>query len=350
MMQAARRALLALLLIVSPGAVADGVILLYHRFGEDRFPATSIGLGAFEAQLEHLAEGGYRVVPLAEIADAVRTGRPVPDRTVAITVDDAYRSVFDAAWPRLRARGWPFTVFVATDPVDRGLPGFMTWGQMREMAAAGVAFANHGRSHDSLLRRPGEDEAAWRARVRAELLGAQARLEAELGVRERLFAYPYGEFDAALAGLVRGLGFVAFGQHSGPVGRWSDPRALPRFPVGSAGVGGDEFRLKVAARALPVARAEPWDPRVPQGSNPPRLRLVLAPVAGPDPARLACYAGGQGAIPVRHLGGRAFEVVARAPLPPGRARYTCTAPGADGRWYWYSHPWIIPPAPSGPPG
>ena len=55
-------------------------------------------------------------VPLQELVDALRAGQPLPDRTAAITFDDGYISIYDTAWPLLRARGWPFTVFVNTEP------------------------------------------------------------------------------------------------------------------------------------------------------------------------------------------------------------------------------------------
>lgn len=330
-----------------PHAPSHAVILMYHRFGEARYPSTSVRIAQFEAQLDHLAKAGYQVWPLGQIVQALAGGEAIPDRVVAITVDDAYASVYAEAYPRLKARGWPFTVFVATDPVDQGEPALMTWAQMRKMAGHGATFANHSATHDHLVRAPGEDKAAWEARVRADLARADGRLQAEgLAVGgPRLFAYPYGEYDAELAALVRSLGYVPFGQQSGAVGPLSDPAALPRFPVAEAYGAVDDFAVKAASLPLPVRVADPASPLV-TGANPPRLVLDIAPG---DAALdgLACFASGQGPIPVVWVDRAAGRVAVQAPkvLAPGRSRYNCSAPSRAfaGRYYWYSHPWLVRP-------
>jgi len=318
-------------------------VLMYHRFGEAAYPSTSVRIDQFEAQLKHLAEGGYHVHPLAEVVEKLAAGADLPDRVVAITVDDAYASVFTEAYPRLKARGWPFTVFVATDAVDAGSTALMSWDQMREMAAHGATFANHSASHDHLIRRPGEPKAAWEARVRADLERAAQRLEAEGLAGPKLFAYPYGEYDTDLAALVRSMGYVPFGQQSGPVGPLTDPAALPRFPISEAYGALEDFAVKAASLPLPVRAADPASPLV-TGPNPPRLVLDIAPG---DPAldRLACFASGQGRIPIAWLDRDAGRIAVAAPkaVAPGRGRYNCTAPSTafSGRYYWYSHPWLV---------
>jgi len=324
---------------------AQAVILMYHHFGVDRYPSTNVRLDQFEQHLEHLEQAGYQVWPLARIVDYLREQRPFPGRVVAITIDDAYRSVYTQAFPRLRARGWPFTVFVSTDGVDRGYRAFMDWEQMREMQARGASFANHSASHDYLVRRrDGETEARWRERVRADIDRARRRLNQELGpAPERaLFAYPYGEYDAALADLVQQMGFVAFGQQSGAAGYHDDTRALPRFPMAERFADIADFRQKVASLALPVTAVTPWDPVLKPERNPPLLSVSLAR-SGARLGQLSCFVSGQGRVAVRWLDGAQtrFTVQAESPLPVGRSRYNCTAPSRQsGRFYWYSHPWI----------
>ena len=107
-------------------AADHAAVLMYHRFGEDEYPSTNIRLDQFDAHLEKLANGNYTVLSLDKIIRHMQDGTELPDRTVAITIDDAYLSVFTEAWPRLKAKGFPFTVFVATDPVDNGHPNYMS--------------------------------------------------------------------------------------------------------------------------------------------------------------------------------------------------------------------------------
>ncbi len=337
-------ALVAFTPTLAVAADPHAVVFMYHRFGEDLYPTTSVRLEQFEAHLQHLADENYQVWPLARVVSHLATGKPIPERTVALTVDDAYLSVYTEAFPRLRQRGWPFTVFVATGPVDQGLQGQMTWAQMREMQAAGVTFANHGVSHDYLIRRhPGESETQWLARMRDEIESCQRRLVAELGAAPPLFAYPYGEYDEPLADLVRELGYTAFGQQSGAVGRYSDTRALPRFPMAEAYAELKDFAAKAAMRALPVVAYAPWNP-VLQETRRPELVVTLG--AGEIlREELVCYVSGQGSTPVRWLdaGRNRFAIQAREDLPSGRSRYNCTAPDLQRNYYWFSQQWIRSP-------
>ncbi len=338
--------LILIVITVSTPATAgerQAVILMYHHFGVEKYPSTNVRLEQFEAHLDYIADNAYQVWPLQKVVQYLRNDKPFPARVVAITIDDAYTSVYTEAFPRLRARGWPFTVFVATDGVDGHYTALMTWAQMREMQRHGASFANHSASHGHLIRRQsGEDDAAWLARLREDIQRAQRRLKEELGSAPMLLAYPYGEFNTLLADLVAGLGYTAFGQQSGPAGLGYDFRALPRFPMSERYAGMDGFRTKIASLALPVLSAGPWEPVIDDANNPPRLRVSL----GDSDARLAqlgCFIAGQGRVEVEweDHAARRFVVQAAAPLPVGRKRYNCTAPSVQkGRYYWYSHLWI----------
>lgn len=327
------------------------VVLLYHRFDEPRHASTQVDTASFRRHLELIEEGGYTVRPLADLVAAVRRGETLPSGSVVITIDDAYRSVHEVAWPMLAERDWPFTVFVATDPVDDGLADYMDWGQMREMAGGGLAtFANHSASHDHLwICGAGECEGAWRDRVEADIRRARSRLQDELGeaVITDAFAWPYGEYDASLVAMIEAMGYVAFGQQSGAVGVHSPVHALPRFAVAGNYASSDKVALRLASRPLPVTSAAPSDP-VRLESDAPAMELTIAD----SPARLgelACYHGGKG-LRVESLGAgdgvRRFRAVGDGDLPRGRSRYNCTAPGAGPEggtvWYWFSQLWVRP--------
>jgi len=328
---------------VLPAIAADSaVVLMYHRFGEDRYPSTSIRIEQFEAQLEYLRDKKYSVVPLADLVAALKDGRSLPPRAVVITIDDAYLSVFEVAFPLFRKYEFPFTVFVATDAVDDGLRAYMTWDQMREMEDGGVTFANHGASHESLIaRQENESDADWLSRIRADIDKGWQRVTAELNPLPGVFAYPYGEFNTAAANLLRDAGYIAFGQQSGAVGKHNDTRALPRFPMAESFAGMDQFRTKVASLPLPVRDVIPWEPVV--TTTQPRIEVTLVEEHGLTRlAELACFVAGQGRVEVEWLEqGRRFAVGPKKPFGSGRRRVNCTAPGTDGRYYWFSHAWIV---------
>ncbi|HEC18603.1 MAG TPA: polysaccharide deacetylase [Gammaproteobacteria bacterium] len=322
---------------------AQAVVLMYHHFGVDQYPSTNVRLEQFDAHLAYIEEAGFAVWPLHKVVDYVRTKRVFPGKVVAITIDDAYRSVYTEAYPRLRSRGWPFTVFVASDGVDNHFKAYMDWNELREMIRHGARIENHSASHDYLIRRrAGESGASWRARMVADIDRAQRRITEELGVSPSLFAYPYGEYDVALAKIVRERGLVAFGQQSGPVGLDADLRALPRFPMAERFAALADFKQKLNSLAFPIVEVQPWNPVVARGSA-PRMTVVL----GESQARLdqlSCFVSGQGAVAVTWLNReqRHFAVQAPAPLPRGRSRYNCTAPSLQtGRYFWFSHLWIV---------
>lgn len=312
---------------------ASAVVLMYHRFGEEDLPSTSIRIDQFEAHLAELKSGGYRVLPLSRIVAALRDRKPLPDRTIAITIDDAYRSVYLEAWPRLRAAGLPFSLFVSTDVIQRG-GDYMSWDEIRELARGGVEIGNQTASHPHLPTLPLD-------RVRDEFRAANARIEAEIGQKPTLLAYPYGEYSAAIRDIAAAEGFLAaFGQHSGVAHSQMDRYQLPRFPLNENYGGLDRFRLVANALPLPVSELTPNDP-VLTGRNPPAIGFTVLPGNG-DPAQLDCFASRQGRTHIERLPAGRIEIRLSAPLPAGRSRLNCTMPGPESRWRWFGLQFYVP--------
>jgi peptidoglycan/xylan/chitin deacetylase (PgdA/CDA1 family) len=310
----------------SPGACGDSaVVFVYHRFGEDSSPSTSVKAEQLKAHVEALKAGNYTVLPLAEIAERIRAGRGVPDRTVGLSIEDGYRSAYDVAFPILKAAGMPFTVFVSTDQV--GNREMMSWDQIREIVAAGNAVGARGAGHPHMV-------AQGAAENRAELERAKRVFETELGASPRIFAWPYGEYALALKPLVEEFGFTAaFGQHSGVVGPTSDFSFLPRFPLNENYGELERFKLAARSLALPVSDVTPADPLVTAKTNPPAFGFTVGEGVGSLDS-LRCYADGQ-KVDVQRLGERRIELRVERPYPPGRARINCTLPSEGGRWRWF---------------
>lgn len=308
------------------GRCADSaVVFVYNRFGDDSSPATSVKVEQLKAHVEALKAGNYAVLPLAEIAERIRSGSGVPDRTVGLSIDDGYRSTYDVAFPILKAAGLPFTVFVSTDQV--GTRDMMSWDQIRQIAAAGNTIGGRAAGHPHMA-------AQGLAENRAELARAKRAFETELGTAPRIFAWPYGEYALALKPLAEEFGFAAaFGQHSGVVGPTSDFQFLPRFPMNENY--GEIQRFKLAARslALPVGDVTPADPLITAKANPPAFGFTVGEGVGSLDS-LRCYTDGQ-KVDVQRLGDRRVELRVERPYPPGRSRLNCTLPSEGGRWRWF---------------
>jgi len=323
---------------------ADAVVFMYHHFGVETYPSTNIRIEQFEAQIEYLEKNDYQIWSLEKIADHINTGVAIPDRIIALSIDDAYISVLTEAYPRLKRRGWPFTVFVATDGIGQQQSAYMSWGQMRSMKKNGVSFANHSSSHDYLIqRKPEESLENWKIRIKADIEKAQYRLEKELGNAPKLFAYPYGEYSIALKNIIEELGYIAFGQHSGAITINSDKHILPRYPMAERFASMGEFMIKADSRAMPQQQLQIIEPVI-TSLVPPRLELALAK-SDAQLEQLSCYASHQGRMDINWLDkkNRRFSIQSKLPLPVGRSRYNCTAPSSsDGRYYWFSQLWIRP--------
>ncbi len=324
-----------LLASMAPSQAADSaVVLIYHRFGEDVHPSTNVRLDQFDQQIALLRDGGYTVMPLGEIVRTIRSGAALPDKTVAISIDDAYLSVYEEAWPRLKAAGFPFTLFVATSPVDRGVGGYMTWDQIRELRDAGVTIGSQTATHPHMA-------AQDRASNLREISASNRRFVEELGAQPDLFAYPYGEASTEVMGLVAEAGFTAaFGQHSGAMDRHSPQFYLPRFPVNETYGDADRFRRVANTLSIPIDGITPQNPLVDE-INPPAFGFSVVEEI-PRLAELACYHSQAGQVAVQRLGALRFEIRFTDPFPPGRSRLNCTVPAKDGRWRWFGTQFYVP--------
>lgn len=319
--------------IASASAAKSAVVLLYHRFGEDKFPSTNIRLSQFEGHLKELASGGYVVLPLLDVIRALRDGVSLPDRAVAITVDDAYESVFTEGWPRLKAAGFPLTLFVSTEPVDLKIQGYMNWNQVRELAQQGVTIGNHTRKHPHLLNQTPEQAVD-------EILKAGHRFQTELGQTPDIFAYPFGEAGLSLIQAVRGAGFrAAFGQHSGVLHPGADPFYLPRFALNERYGMMKRFRLAVNTLPLVIHRLEPIDPFLFDG-NPPLIRFEVDELMG-SMERLNCFSSSPERPEIKVVG-RRVEIYHSRRFAPGRTRLNCTMAEREGRWRWFGTQFYVP--------
>ncbi len=322
----------------APRAAGDGVsravVLMYHRFGESGLPATNISLAQLEQHIDALQTGGHTVVPLADVVDALSGKGTLPDKAVAITVDDAYRSFLTEGWPRLKAAGFPVTLFVATEGVDAGYSDLLSWDDIRLLQGEGVAIGAHSHTHAHY---PALSEEV----VREDIQLMKESFERELGSTSDLFAYPYGEASVGEFSAVEDAGFrAAFGQHSGAVGPKNYRMYLPRFSLNEAFGDQDRFNLIISTLPLPVTGVNPASTIL--KSDTPTIGLFFDG-APSNIAALSCFGPGGNRVDVS-IGEGSARLAVSEPIRPGRARLNCTLPVADralsGRWHWFGWQFI----------
>ena len=80
---------------------------MYHRFGENKYPTTNTTIEQFILHTNELIKDKYDVIRLDEVVKGIKGETSLKDRSVAITIDDAYLSVYTKAWPILKKREIP---------------------------------------------------------------------------------------------------------------------------------------------------------------------------------------------------------------------------------------------------
>ena len=337
--------ILFLQVMLCANALASGycAVLQYRHISEDTPGISSVTPDLFQQHMDYLLQHDYVVMPLEDVITHLRTGTELPERCVALTVDEAYISAFTEAFPRTQRYEYPLTVFVATQAVDEGRKGYMTWEQMRAMQEKGVSFQNHSHSHSHLIRQlEQEDREDWEQRVAVYIQTAQNRIRQELHSTPTLIAYPYGEYNEALRQIIGSMGLIAFGQQAGPVWQQADFTALPRFPMASFYARLRTFAKKVNSLPLPITGAFPLDPVLPLDEWQPALTLIFRPGVE-NIGELRCYVNGSPSVNYQWLDEPEGAVIVspKGRLKSGRNLTHCILPVAGTeRHAWYSHNWI----------
>jgi peptidoglycan/xylan/chitin deacetylase (PgdA/CDA1 family) len=309
------------------GAGESAVVLAYQRFGQGTSPSSRVRVNQFEAQIKELTNGRYTVMSLPEILESLQTGAKLPNRTIGITVDGAFRSVYEEAWPRLKAAGLPFTLFVTTDPLDQGLPAYMTWDQVRELRDGGVSLGIHTAAYLRASR-------AAPDAFRADLERALASFEAAIGERPELFSYPNGEMSLAVGRMLADAGVkAAFGYHSGALNPRNDVMHMPRFPIVENYADEKPFKLRVNSLALPVLDVVPADPMVAPADG-SKFGFTVDPAVGRIRG-INCFHSSFGQLEVKEIAERRFEAKLAGPAPKGAWRINCTMPTGGMRYRWF---------------
>lgn len=337
-----KRALLALIGLITFSA--HGVVILqYHHVSETTPAATSVTPAQFREQMQFLVDDGFKVIPLSQVVEAIKQKQDLSAKTVAITFDDGYRSIATTAHPILKEFGFPYTLFVAIEPIKQKFTEMMSWDELVKLAKEGADIANHSWAHEHLIRKlSNESQAQWIARIKTNILDTEKAILDATGHNFKMLAYPYGEYNQALQDMLTANGFVAFGQQSGAAGPYSPLTALPRFPVAGQYADLKSLKAKLYSLNMPVITQSPSDPELTGAHWRPELKVTLD-MSDISAKKVMCYIQGQGSKKPTWHSENEFSIQADLALPAGRSRYNCTAPSnARNGYYWFSQPWVRP--------
>lgn len=167
---------------------------------------------AFASGLKTLTDNGFRTISLLDAANCLAHHLPFPNRSVVITFDDGYQSVYETAFPLLQEYKLTATVFLTLGSDMRNSPHapfaldapfasmngrtMLTWRQVGELSRYGIEIGAHTVSHPDLTR-------ISRMQAKIEILRSQTILQDALGVAVTSFAYPFGRYDDHAYEIVR---------------------------------------------------------------------------------------------------------------------------------------------------
>jgi peptidoglycan/xylan/chitin deacetylase (PgdA/CDA1 family) len=206
----------ALIIPLSPlhkgGLKADGFqtvpVLVYHNFSKKRSGKTSVSEADFEAQMKYLKENGFHVISLDQLLDFIDYKEQIPEKSVAITFDDAWGSIYDIALPILKKYSFPATFFIYTDFIGGGKA--MSWNQIQTLSENGFDIQCQTKTHRNLtaLKKNESFEEYFKA-LEMEIDYPNTLIEKKLKKKCKYFAYPYGKTNDLIIAILKKQGYRA---------------------------------------------------------------------------------------------------------------------------------------------
>lgn len=190
---------------------------------------------------EYLLADQWTVLSLDDVKAAQAGEKVLPQKSILITFDDGYASLYSRVFPLLKAYRFPIVSALVGQWMDAPMhakvnyggklvarSNFLSWEQVREMRASGlVEFASH--SYDQHLSMQAdihgtqtpamvtyafeaqaneyENPARFEARIRQDMLANNRLFIRELGAAPRAFVWPFGRYSLKTIQIARELGY-----------------------------------------------------------------------------------------------------------------------------------------------
>jgi len=235
--------------------------LMYHRFDENKYPSTNIQMDVFKQQIKIIRNLKYNFYDPQDLEKTFNT--PKVKKKILITIDDAFSSFYEIAWPYLKEEKIPFVLFVSTESVGRN--GYMTWDQIKELEKESLAYiGNHSHSHSHLVDLKNED-------FINDINAASSIFNEKLGYNPIFFSYPFGEYSMLMKEYISKNFKFSFGQHSGVIDTSKNRYELPRFPINEKYGDLKRFEFLINLHPLQYKALYPNDKYLKNNNNPPKF-------------------------------------------------------------------------------
>ena len=194
-------------------------VINYHHFGEEyEYPQIEnirVSAEAFSRHLQALKNHGYEMISQQQLYHYITGIGQIPEKSVLITIDDGFESVYTIAYPMLKAMNMSAVIFPITMDMINGerkdVP-MMNFNQLNEIVSSGVMeVGNHthnlhwrgvkgSRGAEAMISgfsREGRilDRVARYDVIKNDSAIAEQRILSSTGVKMDTVSYPFGAYD-----------------------------------------------------------------------------------------------------------------------------------------------------------
>ena len=237
--------------------------LMYHRFDEQKYPSTNIQMDIFKKQIQIIKKLNYKFYDPKNFEKNFSI--PKKEKKILITIDDAFSSFYENAWPFLKKKKIPFILFVSTETVDKF--GYMNWDQIKEIEKENFAYiGNHSHTHEYFI----NFEEKY---FLTDIESSKKIFINKLGYNPIFFSYPFGEYTKNMKNYISKNFKFSFGQHSGVIDINKDVHELPRFPINEKYGDLERFQFLINLHPLQFKNMKPKEKFLNSKNNPPNFSL-----------------------------------------------------------------------------
>lgn len=181
----------------------------------------------FDSQMKYLVDHGYQTIKAEDLVYALINHQKLGGKSIVITLDDGSDDAYLYAYPIARKYNLVLNLMIITGLLEN--PGYLTWGQLKEMVSSGLITAyNHSWSHNYLTK-------SSREKIVSEISTSKQQIEENLGKKSNIFVYPYGVSNNEVTEVLKQEGYLgAFTTISGTIQCEPYLMTLHRNRIGNA--------------------------------------------------------------------------------------------------------------------
>lgn len=202
------------------------VVIYYHEVVEDGmgFSYQKIDKTKFEKQMKYLHDEGYSSILFSELE------RPILDKTVIVSFDDGFKSVYQNAYPIMERYGIKGNIYLPTRYIGVD-DKFMTWEMVQELHETDMfEFAGHTHNHVDIRTLSEEN-------LMKEIEKSDSIIKDRLGYMPKAFCMPYGTYDNKSINLLNKMDVYQYilGSFYGMIQQDSlENKVLPRIGISNS--------------------------------------------------------------------------------------------------------------------